>query len=376
MGKKTPLYDKHVQANARLVNFAGWDMPLHYGSQIDEHRYVRQDAGVFDVSHMTIIDLSGKRTFEFLRYLLANDVSRLKEIGKALYTCMLNERGGVIDDLIVYFLAEDKYRLIVNAGTHDKDLAWIQRHAKPFGVQLKERIDLAMLAVQGKTARRKIQNLLPADIKEAAEHLKPFYATWNAEEWFIARTGYTGEDGVEIIVPAKIVGQLWDKILATGVKPCGLGARDTLRLEAGMNLYGNDMDENTTPLESGLEWTVAWIPENRDFIGREALEQQRERGQYPVFVGLVLQGKTLLRPQQTVTLTNGKSGRITSGSFSPTLGVSIGLARIPRSSFKEVTVAIRNKQLTAKIVNPPFVRNGKACIDLTPEQQDEDDYED
>lgn len=364
MGKKTALYNKHLANNAKIVDFGGWDMPLHYGSQVNEHHQVRRDAGVFDVSHMIIIDLIGQKVREFLRYLLANDVGRLKNSGKALYSCMLNEQGGVIDDLIVYFQEENQYRMIVNAATRDKDIAWITQHAEAFAVQIHERDDLTMLAVQGPLAREKVKPILPKDLQASAMALTPFYATWNEDEIFIARTGYTGEDGFEIILPAQQAEEWWDALLAAGVAPIGLGARDTLRLEAGMNLYGQDVDENYSPLESALSWTVAFKPEVRNFIGRSALQAQRERVDHKIMVGLILRDKGILRGHQTVTVEGGGVGYITSGTFSPTLGFSIALARLPAGKYEQVFVTIRNKQLPAQVVKLPFVRHGKACIDL------------
>jgi len=357
MGKKTPLHNKHLNANAKIVDFGGWDMPLHYGSQINEHHQVRRDAGVFDVSHMTIIDLTGQKVREFLCYLLANDVERLKNVGKALYSCMLNEQGGVIDDLIVYFQNDNQYRMVINAATRDKDIVWIKKQAAPFAVHIHERDDLAMLAIQGTHAIEKVVPLLPKNMQASAKALAPFYAAWNNEELFIARTGYTGEKGFEIILPAQQAPKLWDDLLAAGVAPIGLGARDTLRLEAGMNLYGADMDEKYSPLESGLGWTVAFNPEKRNFIGRSALQVQRDSGVHPIMVGLVLQDKGVLRGHQTVTTESGGIGEITSGTFSPTLGVSIAFARVPAGTYEQVFVTIRNKQLLAKVVKPPFVRN-------------------
>lgn len=363
MGKKTPLYNKHLEKNAKIVDFGGWDMPLHYGSQINEHHQVRRDAGVFDVSHMTVIDLNGQRVREFLRYLLANDVGRLKNTGKALYSCMLNEQGGVIDDLIVYFQEETQFRLVVNAATHDKDIAWITQHAKAFAVQIRERDDLAMLAVQGPHAHEKVKPLLPENLQASAMALAPFYASWNNDEIFVARTGYTGEEGFEIILPRKDAPNFWEGLLAAGVKPVGLGARDTLRLEAGMNLYGADMDEKYSPLESGLGWTVAFKPENRHFIGRSALQSLRLGRTHQIMVGLVLREKGVLRAHQTVSVEGGGEGYITSGTFSPTLGVSIAFARLPAGVYERVMVTVRNKQLSAQVVKLPFARHGKACID-------------
>ncbi|EIJ41264.1 glycine cleavage system T protein [Beggiatoa alba B18LD] len=363
MGKQTPLYANHLQANAKIVDFSGWDMPLHYGSQLNEHNQVRQHAGVFDVSHMAVVDLVGQRVTAFLRYLLANDVARLKIIGKALYTCMLNEQGGILDDLIVYKQTDTQYRLVVNAGTREKDLQWIRQHAQAFEVQVTEQKDLAMLAIQGPKAHALTLPLLPQALQASATALSVFQACWD-EEFFIARTGYTGEEGFEIILPAHLAPDFWDKLLAQGVKPIGLGARDTLRLEAGMNLYGVDMDENYTPLESGLTWTVAWSPDDRDFIGRAALKAQLATGEHFVMVGLVLKSKGVLRSHQQVQIPEVGEGQITSGTFSPTLGVSIALARLPAGIYENVTVTIRNKQLPAQVVKPPFVRQGKALIEI------------
>ncbi|MGH8278610.1 MAG: glycine cleavage system aminomethyltransferase GcvT [Gammaproteobacteria bacterium] len=362
MGKHTPLYDVHVAAGARLVDFGGWDMPVSYGSQIDEHHAVRRDAGVFDVSHMTVLDLEGARTREFLRKLLANDIDKLKTPGKALYSCMLNERGFVIDDLITYFLRDDWFRMVVNAATHDKDLAWITRQAAPFGVKLAER-DLVMLAIQGPNARAKTAPRLPAAVRAPALALKPFTAV-HAEGVFVARTGYTGEDGFEIMVPPAKAREIWHGLVAAGVKPCGLGARDTLRLEAAMNLYGNDMDETVSPLESGLAWTVAFEPASRDFIGRAALDAARRAGSRRKLVGLVLDGKGILRAHQKVACGAAGEGLITSGSFSPTLERSIALARVPVAAADHVEVDIRGKMCAAHVVKPPFVRNGKILVAL------------
>ena len=359
MGKHTPLYDSHLASGARMVDFGGWDMPVNYGSQIDEHHAVRSDAGMFDVSHMTVVDLEGARVREFLRYLLANDAAKLKEPGKALYSCMLNNQAGVIDDLIVYFMRDDWFRMVVNAATHDKDIAWISEQIKPFGVRLTER-DLAMVAVQGPRAREKAASVLPASLRAPALALKPFTAA-QGEGLFVARTGYTGEDGFEIMLPAAEAADYWERFLAAGIKPCGLGARDTLRLEAAMNLYGSDMDEAVTPLESGLAWTIAWEPIDRDFIGRKALVAQRDAGAKRKLVGLVLEDKGVLRGHQKVVSEAGE-GEITSGTFSPTMERSIALARVPAATGAEVQVDIRGRLCKARVVKPPFVRNGQIMV--------------
>ncbi len=360
----TPLYAQHLAAGAKIVDFAGWEMPIHYGSQLEEHHQVRNDAGMFDVSHMVVLDLTGSGATSFLRYLLANDVARIQTPGKALYSCLLNERGGVIDDLIIYFMADDWYRMVVNAATREKDLAWIRQQAEGYEVEIRERDDLAMIAVQGPNARDKAHIALGASI-DAARELKPFFAADcndSKGDLFVARTGYTGEDGYEIILPAGQAGATWDALLATGVKPIGLGARDTLRLEAGMNLYGQDMDENTSPLEAGLSWTVAFTPEDRDFIGRAALARQKADGPANKLVGLILEDRGILRAHQKIITEHGE-GETTSGSFSPTLGKSIALARIPAATTGHCQVEIRGKQLAARIVKYPFARNGKSLFD-------------
>ncbi|HEY2635179.1 MAG TPA: glycine cleavage system aminomethyltransferase GcvT [Steroidobacteraceae bacterium] len=360
MSLKTALYDTHILQGAKIVDFGGWEMPLHYGSQIEEHHAVRRDAGMFDVSHMGVVDLTGDRVREFLTSLLANDVGRLKIPGKALYSCMLLPSGGVIDDLIVYFMSDTWFRAVVNAGTRDKDLAWMRRHAEPFAVAVAERRDLAMIAIQGPNAREKTLPLLAPAQRIAARELAPFFgATFDA--WFIARTGYTGEDGFEVMLPAIDAARTWNALRAQGVQAAGLGARDTLRLEAGMNLYGNDMDENHHPLESGLAWTVAFEPGDRDFIGRRALETlRRTPGDH--LVGLLLEERGVLRSHQKIV----PAGEVTSGTFSPTLNRSIALARVPRTTAAAVQVEIRGKLHSASIVKTPFVRHGKALISLQP----------
>jgi aminomethyltransferase len=356
--RRTPLYQAHVAAGARMVDFTGWQMPIHYGSQIDEHHQVRTEAGMFDVSHMTVVDIRGPQTREFLSLLLANDVTRLHQPGKALYSCMLNGQGTVIDDLITYYIEKDWYRLVVNAATRDKGLAWLERQGGVFSVAITEHHELAMIAVQGPQAREKVISLLPKGDVAAVIELPPFTAA-HFGDFFIARTGYTGEDGFEISLPSNQAEEFWLNLLDAGVAPCGLGARDTLRLEAGMNLYGQDMDENVTPLESALGWTVA-MKDGRKFIGREALEAQKAEGVRRRLVGLVLEGRGILRPHQRVVTAAGE-GETTSGGFSPTLQKAIAFARVPVGGDDICEVEIRGKLLPARIVKPPFVRNGKAC---------------
>jgi aminomethyltransferase len=361
MGKRTPLYDQHVAMGAKMVDFAGWDMPIHYGSQIEEHHQVRNAVGMFDVSHMTVIDLNGPGATDFLRYLLANDVARLKQSGKALYSCMLNPGGGVIDDLIVYYMRTDWYRMVVNSSTRDKDLAWIMQQAEAYDVQVRERPELAMIAVQGPQAKEKLKQVLGEQADAVIDELNVFFAA-QVDDYFIGRTGYTGENGFEVILPEQQAVRFWQDLHKQGVAPIGLGARDTLRLEAGMNLYGTDMDEDTSPLEAGLGWTIAWEPADRDFIGRQSLEELRNNKPVKKLVGLVLQDKGVLRNHQKVVVAGIGEGEITSGSFSPTLGKAIAFASVPVATASECSIDMRGRMLSARVVKIPFVRNGKSCL--------------
>ncbi|MCH9643231.1 MAG: glycine cleavage system aminomethyltransferase GcvT [Gammaproteobacteria bacterium] len=361
MLKQTPLHQQHEQAGAKLVDFAGWHMPIHYGSQIQEHHQVRQDVGLFDVSHMGVLDVEGVQACEFLRHALANDVAKLSAPNRALYTCMLNENGGVIDDLIVYYLNENFYRIVLNASRREIDINWLQTLAENFEVNLKSRDELCILAVQGPNALNKITTVL-GDAWQELINLKPFHLMYK-NNMQVARTGYTGEDGVEIILPNQDAISLWQKLLEEGVKPCGLGARDTLRLEAGLNLYGADMDENITPLEANLAWTVSFKDEARNFVGRDALLKQKQQGVAHQLVGLVMETKGVLRNHQSVSIVDNGEGEITSGSFSPTLGHAIGFARIPNNDHKKAFVERRGQQIPVRIVRPPFVRNGKKVFE-------------
>ncbi|MGL5451745.1 MAG: glycine cleavage system aminomethyltransferase GcvT [Aeromonas sp.] len=365
MIQRTVLHSQHLDAGAKMVDFHGWEMPLHYGSQLAEHQAVRRDAGMFDVSHMTIIDLTGEQVQIFLQHLLANDVAKLTTPGKALYSGMLNADGGVIDDLIVYYLTNTCYRLVVNSATREKDLAWIRRHGMDFDVAITERTDLAMIAVQGPNAKAKAALVFTLAQNAAVERMKPFFGV-QAGDLFIATTGYTGEDGYEIMMAQEQACTLWQGLRDKGVTPCGLGARDTLRLEAGMNLYGQEMDESVSALAANMVWTIGWEPSDRHFIGREVLAAQQAAGNQPKLVGLVMEEKGVLRAGMPVTFTaaNGelREGVITSGSFSPTLGCSIALARVPRDIGDEAQVAIRNKRVTVKVTQPGFVRNGQKRV--------------
>lgn len=358
MNQRTSLYEQHLAAGAKMVDFAGWDMPINYGSQVAEHKQVREHAGVFDVSHMTVVDVTGNNTRDFLRYLLTNDAIKLSEPGRALYSIMLNEEGGIVDDLIVYRMS-DRYRLVVNCATREKDLAWLEMHSKNFAVSLAEQSDVAILAVHGPESIGIVCSLLPPAEATMVAELGNFRCC-ELDGRFVARTGYTGEKGLELIMPEADAAAFWDKLLAAGVKPVGLGARDTLRLEAGMNLYGHDMDETTSPLAANLEQVINWEPEDREFIGRTALKEHKAlqaAGHMPVLTGLVLEGRGVLREGQKVVCADGE-GTVTSGGFSPTLNMSIALARIPPDT-ENCQVQIRRDLVDARVVKPGFVRLGK-----------------
>lgn len=356
MGQRTPIYSRHLDAGAKIVDFAGWDMPIHYGSQIEEHHAVRGGVGVCDVSHMTVVDVAGEDATAFLSHLVCNDVARLDESGKALYTGMLNEQGGVLDDLIVY-RTDAGYRIVVNCATREKDLAWMNAQAGDIEVDLIERPELAILAVQGPESLATVKGLLDPAAGDMIYRLGPFTSAWHGD-WFIARTGYTGELGLEIILPGEDATSFWDRLMAVGVRPVGLGARDTLRLEAGMNLYGHDMDESVTPYESNMAFTVV-MDGDREFVGKDALAAQKAAGIPRRLIGLVMLQRGVLREHYPVFAGEAQVGEITSGVFSPTLQHSIALARVAESEGKALTVEIRGKKHPVFRVRPPFVRNGK-----------------
>ena len=336
-----------------MVDFSGWEMPLNYGSQIEEHLCVRHTAGVFDVSHMLVTDLHGKEAKLSLRKILANDVARLETPGSAFYSCMLNEQGGILDDLIVYFIDTEYYRIVSNAGTREKVSLWLDQQAENFDLKINKRDGISIIAIQGPEAR----HILSSVINHAAQQIEQLssFHCFSDERLFIACTGYTGEDGFEIILPDEQCQNLWQALLNAGARPIGLGARDSLRLEAGMNLYGSDIDETTTPLESGLGWTVAWKPENRDFIGRTAMLAQKEAGVPHKQIGLVLDGKGVFRARQEVFMNDRQVGEITSGGYSPVLEKAIALARVDATATGEARVQIRKNRLPANIIKPPFI---------------------
>jgi aminomethyltransferase len=363
----TPLNAAHRALGAHMVDFGGWDMPLHYGSQLEEHHAVRRAAGMFDISHMLAVDVVGGGAREFLRRALANNVDKLRDQGRALYSCMLNDSGGVVDDLIVYFFADVSFRAVVNAGRAEADLVWLDalRQRLRADVEITPRRDLAMLAVQGPNARARVWQALPET--RAASAALPVFSSAQTGGLTLARTGYTGEDGFELLFPAARAEALWRRLIECGVKPCGLGARDTLRLEAGMNLWGQDMDESVSPLDAGLAWTVDLAGE-RDFVGKSALLAHPQIRQ---LAGLVLaESGGVLRSGQIVATPRGE-GVVTSGSYSPVLGRSIALARLPLGvpPGAQVRVSVRSKQIEAQVVKPPFVRNGRIMVEIQSTEQ-------
>lgn len=361
--QRTPLYEVHREAGAQFVDFSGWEMPIHYGSQLEEHHQVRKHAGIFDVSHMTVVDVEGREVVSFLRYLLANDIQKLKLDGQALYSCFLNETGGVVDDLIVYRMSANVYRLVVNSATREKNLAHLAQYSEAYDVVIRERDDLAVIALQGPAALTIVEKVFDTAAADLITSLRPFKFMVH-DGWQIARTGYTGEDGVEIVLPADEAMDCWRRLMEAGASPCGLGARDTLRLEAGLNLYGTDMDESTSPLVSNLAWTIDWKDEARCFIGRDALRQQRAEGMASQLVGLIMETPGMLRNHQAVFLAGKKIGEITSGSFSPTLGHAVALARVPVHLSGEITVERRGAPIPVRVVKLPFVRHGKKAYTL------------
>ncbi|MCS5709559.1 glycine cleavage system aminomethyltransferase GcvT [Candidatus Berkiella cookevillensis] len=364
MLKKTPLYESHKALGAKMVPFAGWEMPLQYTSIVDEHVKVRQSAGIFDVSHMRAVDVEGANATQFLRTLLANDIIKLTKDGTALYGCMLNEQGCILDDLITYRISENSYRIVINAATTDKDLDWMHTQALSYQVRINPRYDLAMIAIQGPQAIEKLSTILSPQLFSQVSKLN-YFSACSDEHLFIARTGYTGEAGVEILLPNEQAAAFWHKLIAQDFYPIGLGARDTLRLEAGLNLYGQDMDETVTPLTSNLAWTVDFKDSNRLFIGRSALLRQKEAGITQKLVGVVLKEKGVLRPHMCVYADKEATqqiGLLTSGSFSPTLSKGIGFAQLDAWDMPYCWIEIRGKCLEAQIIKPPFVKAGKSNI--------------
>lgn len=359
MGLHTPMHEMHLAMGAKMISFGGWEMPLHYGSQVEEHQQVRNECGVFDVSHMSITDVSGTQAIEFLQMLLSNDVACL-DIGNGHYTAMLNTKGGVIDDLIA-FRTEKGLRLINNAATRQRITQWLQQHAEGYAVTIEQRTDLAHFAIQGPTTMEHLPNIFSNSRMQLISQLAPYQCVEDGD-WFFSRTGYTGEEGIEILLPITRAVDFFNELIGSGITPIGLGARDTLRLEAGFTLLGNDMDEQHSPYAANIHHVVAMEPAERDFIGRQALEQQLADGVSEKLVGLVLEERGVLRHGQPVRIDGVGEGTITSGSFSPTLGKAIALARVPVNTAERGEVEIRGRWFPVRIVRPRFVRNGTILI--------------
>ena len=363
--KATPLFDQHRAAGGRMVEFAGWRLPVNYGSQVAEHHAVRGAAGAFDVSHLAVTAVSGRGAKAYLRRLLANDIDRLGQRVAGLYSCLLNDDGGVIDDLIAYRLADDRYRIVSNAATVESVRAQLRAVARSFPVTIAPEDGGVTLAVQGPEAMQRGAEVAGAVISrefaDALAALKPFNAMEQAGI-LAARTGYTGEDGFEVYLDAATGKAFWEALLDAEIVPCGLGARDTLRLEAGLCLYGQDMDATVTPLHCGLKWTLAMEPSERAFIGRSAIEGLAGSEDLPAFKGLILKERGMLRAGQTVQTPKGP-GVITSGGYSPTMSASIGLARIPPGSYAQCEAEVRGAGVPCAVVKPPFVRQGRVLAD-------------
>ena len=353
---KTALNNAHIELGAKMVNFSHWEMPISYTSLIEEHHAVRNTAGVFDVSHMSVFDFNGGDQVAFFEKIFANDIKKICNDDKAIYGALLNEEGGILDDLIIYH-ANEKFRLVSNCSTREQNRQWYEKHAVEFGVEVVERSDMGILAIQGPDALSKILSI--DGINPQVNNLQSFGCMFDGDKLY-ARTGYTGEDGLEIIVPSEDINQFWDQALKLGCTPIGLGARDTLRLEAGLNLYGNDMTIENHPYESNLGWTIDMTDENRQFIGKQAL-LSIDQSKSQKIVGIILRDKGVLRSGYEVIHNEGK-GVVLSGSYSPTLQSSIGLARVDQGYKKDGKVMIRNKMLNIDFVSPRFIERGKILI--------------
>ena len=350
---KTPLNKSHIELGAKMVNFSNWEMPISYSSLIEEHNAVRNTVGIFDVSHMSVFDFDGDNQVAFFEKIFANDIKKIYKDNKAIYGALLNEEGGILDDLIIYH-ANNKFRLVSNCSTREQNRQWFEKHAVEFGVKVLERSDMGILAIQGPDALNKILEI--KEIDNQVNTLQSFGCMFEGDKLY-ARTGYTGEDGLELIVPTKDINHLWDQALELGCTPIGLGARDTLRLEAGLNLYGNDMTINNHPYESNMGWTIDMSDENREFIGKDAI-LSIDQSKSQKIVGIILQDKGILRSGYEITHEQGK-GVVLSGSYSPTLQSSIGLARVDQGYKENGKVMIRNKLLNIDFVSPRFLGQGK-----------------
>ncbi|MEM8719208.1 MAG: glycine cleavage system aminomethyltransferase GcvT [Cyanobacteria bacterium P01_G01_bin.39] len=359
---KTPLYSLAKEQQARFTVFSGWEMPVQFSGLKLEHQAVRTEAGMFDISHMGKFTFSGEKLIDTWQTLVPSDLSRLQP-GQAMYTVLLNREGGIIDDIIFYYQGqqgtEEQAIVIVNAGTTDKDKTWILSHLKDSLIDMSDiSQEQALIALQGPKAAAILQSLVPEKLASMTAFTHQT-VTINSSPAFIARTGYTGEDGFEIMLEPNAARQLWQDLLEAGVIPCGLGARDTLRLEAAMSLYGQEIDDTTTPLEAGLGWVVH-LKDKGDFIGRSVLEQQKAEGVKRRLVGLEMSGRYIARHGYPVVFEGEIIGEVTSGTLAPTVGKAIALAYVPKSLSKveqTLEVEIRGKNYPATVVKKPFYRS-------------------
>ncbi|MEJ2084158.1 MAG: glycine cleavage system aminomethyltransferase GcvT [Acidobacteriota bacterium] len=357
--KRTPLYQAHLEAGAKMVDFAGWTMPVQYSGVIEEHRAVRQAAGLFDVSHMGQIRVTGASAESFLQSVTPNDVSRLTR-GRAHYSGLLTEAGTYIDDLLVYRLGDEDFLLVVNAANADKDFDWL-RSRSAGEVELEDvSEDWALLALQGPRAREILASLTPCDI-DALKYYRFAVDAVAGGEAIISRTGYTGEDGFELYLQPDHAPAVWRQLLETGapvgLRPAGLGARDTLRLEAGMALYGHEIDDTTTPFDAGLNWVVKM--DKGEFVGRGALEAQQQQGSTRSLVGFEVQDRGIARQGHRVVAADEEIGWVTSGTWSPTFEKALGMAYVPRSATAigtDLTLDVRGRSVAAKVVDLPFYK--------------------
>jgi len=357
--RRTPLADAHVALGGKMVDFGGWYMPVQYTSLVEEHQAVRERAGLFDVSHMGEVRVRGKETLAFLSYLTVNDPTKLED-GQAQYTAMATKEGTVVDDLLIYRFSQDECLLVINAANQEKDFQWMKHHAKGFDVQLTDESDATgQIAIQGPKALKILQKIAAPGLSNI-EYYRFRNEVIDGVPVLVSRTGYTGEDGFECYLPAEHTGDLWSKLLEAGKEvnllPCGLGARDTLRLEARMHLYGQDMDETTTLLEANLGW-ITKLKKDQDFLGKAALLQQRDSGVTRKLVGFELEDRGIARHGYPVEEAGEEVGHVTSGTHSPTLKKSIGLAYVPLSLSKPgntFQIRIRNKLVSAVVVKGPF----------------------
>ncbi len=345
-----------------MIDFHGWDMPINYGSQLSEHEQVRNSCGIFDVSHMTILDFEGKDVKEFLRKLLANDINSLNEDFDGLYSALLNESGGILDDLIAYKL-ESGYRLVFNCATRESDISWVVSQVGDMNVSFSERLDLSMIAMQGPDVFEVLSRCFSAETSNELKKKRPFQGLME-NGTLVTTTGYTGEKGVEIMIDNEKANSLWQKAIQSGARPVGLAARDTLRLEAGMNLYGFEMDKMISPLECNMAWTVSLKDKERSFIGKEAFELKKKNGDHDLLKGLLFEDRCIVRSNQEIFFDEKKTkeGIVTSGTYSPTLKKSIALARIVHSDKETCLAEVRGKIFTAAIGQPRFIKEGKVVF--------------